>query len=235
MNTFAPPIPQPKTGKALWIGLAVIGTAGLAYFVFGYKGKDGLTAFQRLTGGGAGEMPIEEVKTPVEPVPAGSPAPSWIPEGFPLSKGMYGGRIKNLQTKLRISADGKFGSGTESAVRAKLGKTSVSEADYNKIVNPVTVTIGGGSNFETLKKNLGSGITYFNGGLKVSAQGKNAVYYFQFYTNGRWFLFDSKNKKVKQGSYEEGGTRMIIDGAYGYFENGGVRLNMKGILQTLGL
>src|SRR3990167_1141221 len=153
MNTFAPPaIPQPKSGKAILIGLAVIGTAGLAYFIFGFKGKDGLTAFQRMTGGATGEMPIEEVKTPVEPAPAGSPAPSWIPESFPLSKGMYGGRIKNVQTKLKISADGKFGSGTEGAVMKKFGTATVSEAQYSRLTNPVDFSVG--SDYTSLVQSL---------------------------------------------------------------------------------
>lgn len=236
MNTFTPPIPKPKSGKILWIGLAVIGTAGLGYFIFGYKGKDGLTAFQRLTGGGE-TLPPPVMDKPAEPPPVGSPAPTWIAEAFPLRKGMYGETIKKLQSKLGISADGKFGNGTEGAVMKRLGKTSVSEADYNKIVNPVTVTIGGGSNFENLKKNLGTtGVTYVNGGLRVLQQGKNAVYYFVFYTNGRWALLDAKlSKAIKKGKFEDGGMQMLVDGAYDYFENGGVRLNMKGILQTLGV
>jgi len=75
-----------------------------------------------------------------EPTPVGSSSSKWIPETFPLKKGMFGGHIKNLQEALGIGADGKFGSGTEGKVMDKFKKNSVTEAEYDVLVNPKVPT-----------------------------------------------------------------------------------------------
>lgn len=75
-----------------------------------------------------------DMDTPAEPVPQGSPTPAWQAESFPLNVGMFGNKIKALQTALGITADGKFGNQTKAAVTAKGYAVPLSEADYNKIV-----------------------------------------------------------------------------------------------------
>lgn len=70
--------------------------------------------------------------------PSGS---QWKPESFPLQKGMWGDKIKIMQQKLNIDADGKFGNVTERAVQDKLnGKSEVSIEDYAKLVPATTGT-----------------------------------------------------------------------------------------------
>lgn len=98
------------------------------------------------------------------PVPAGSPSPTWVSETFPLNIGMYGAKIKALQTALNITADGKFGPQTKGAVIAKGYTVPLSESDYNKIVIPSS---GGGNN--TGKKTLDDYIgTYINTGNTIN-------------------------------------------------------------------
>jgi peptidoglycan hydrolase-like protein with peptidoglycan-binding domain len=82
----------------------------------------------------------EEIPEPIEPPPAGTSA--WKDESFPLSKGMFGGKIKLVQQKLGLTADGKFGPGTEAAVKAKLGKATVDKADYDKLVPSMAASTG---------------------------------------------------------------------------------------------
>jgi hypothetical protein len=78
-----------------------------------------------------------------EPTPVGSSSSKWIPETFPLKKGMFGGQIKNLQEAIGFSGsdlDGKFGSGTEAKVMEKFKKNSVTEPEYDALVNPKVPT-----------------------------------------------------------------------------------------------
>lgn len=74
------------------------------------------------------------------PVPPGSPTPKWVPEKFPLTLGMYGTKIKALQTALGVGADGKLGPQTNSALTA-LGYTlPLSTSDYNAIIASVSAS-----------------------------------------------------------------------------------------------
>lgn len=75
------------------------------------------------------------------PIPPGSPTPKWVPETFPLNVGMYGPKIKALQTVLGISADGKFGPQTNAAIIAKGKAVPLTQAGYDDIINPPTVCL----------------------------------------------------------------------------------------------
>lgn len=83
------------------------------------------------------EPPVEK---PKEPTPPGSPTPDWIPEVFPLNTGMFGPKIKALQTALAISADGKFGNQTKAAVIAAGYAVPLSQPDYDKILKAKDTT-----------------------------------------------------------------------------------------------
>lgn len=82
------------------------------------------------------------VNKPTEAVPSGSPTSTWITEAFPLNMGMYGSRIKLLQQKVGIGADGKFGKQTTTALIAKGYTVPLSEADYNTIIGTSTSSTG---------------------------------------------------------------------------------------------
>lgn len=159
----------------------------------------------------------------------------WVKESWPLQKGMYGDKILYLQQALKISADGKFGNNTEAAVLAKIGKKEVSEPDYNNIINPPAV--GGGQNYLDLKKNLGSSAKNFSGGVYVTFTGRNEVYAFDFYTNGRYVFRLAKDGSnvIKKGNYMQGGKLMNVDGdTSGWIVKGGVYQNMDHIAKTYG-
>ncbi len=59
---------------------------------------------------------------------------AYMGESFPLRKGMRGQRIKILQQKLGITADGMFGSGTEAALLQQYRMRTVSEVQYRQIL-----------------------------------------------------------------------------------------------------
>lgn len=80
------------------------------------------------------------------PVPSGSPTTTWIPEKPPYNVGMFGSKIKALQTALGITADGKFGNQTKAAIIAKGYSVPLSQPDYNTIVNT-----SGGSASQNIK------------------------------------------------------------------------------------
>lgn len=113
--------------------LVALGVAG--YFMWKNKQKD---------------EEIPDVPEPIDPPPAGTS--SWKEESFPLKKGMFGGQIKLLQAKLGLTADGKFGPGTEAAVKAKLGKAIVEKADYDKLF--VSSTIKPGDHITSVNDNV---------------------------------------------------------------------------------
>lgn len=136
----------------------------------------------------------------------------WIPESFPLKKGMWGDKIKIMQQKLNIDDDGKFWTGTEAAVAKALGgKTEVSPEDYAKITNPATTA--GAQNFQQLKDTLKGASQNFKDGILYVVPGQNKNYQFDFYAdNGRFFVSEKgKNAVLKKGTYYDGGRTMKID------------------------
>jgi len=165
------------------------------------------------------------------PVPAGSPTPKWVAETFPLNIGMFGTKIKALQTALGIAADGKLGSQTNSALIAKGYTVPLSLTDYNNIVNPAAT--GGGTNFQTVKNSLGTAGKNFSGGVTAYMSGPNEVYSFDFYTNGRVFIYDSKKNEKAKGTYSDGGKLIVLDSGTN-FNASSVTVNMQKIANYLG-
>lgn len=204
--------PQPKKIKKGTIIAMVSAAAALTggFFVFVYKGKDGITLFQKWTSGGGGEEKIENIAEPVEAPPVG--APKWIAESFPLRKGMFGGQIKILQKKIGAGSDGRFGSGTESKVMAKFGTATVSRAQYDSVVNPAAT--GGGSNFASVKKELSGIAKNIPGGIRYAVMGKNNSYLVDFYTNNRVMFNDKNGKAIKKGTYSKGGKVITLDDGF---------------------
>jgi hypothetical protein len=106
-----------------------------------------IIAFVAVVGGVAlyfilRDEPVEDPNKNNEPVPPGSSSAQWIPEDWPLRKGMFGPLIKAMQKKLGIGDDGKFGTITESSVKNKIGKTEVTEYDY-KLLVPESKAVSG--------------------------------------------------------------------------------------------
>lgn len=216
--TMTLPAQPKKIKKGTVIALAGGAVALIGgYFVFLYKDNDGNTFWQKWTAASA-DKPIEKVDEPTEATPAGSGTSRWIAESFPLRKGMFGGHIKNLQRALKIGDDGKFGTGTENAVKAKLNKTTVEKPDYDKIVNPSAT--GGGSNFERIKKALGSASQNISGGIRYAGRGQNRNYTISFYTNGRMNINDAASGLLyKKGAYYDGGKKIKLDDGFTVTQN----------------
>lgn len=219
-------VPNKKSYAGYIIGGILL--AGGIVFTFVLKGKDGFTLFQRLKNS-IGEKPIPDVAIPVEAPPAGTS--SWINESFPLRKGMFGGQIKNLQQALGIGADGKFGAGTESAIKAKFNTITVTKAQYDSLVNPSAV--GGGSNFQRVKNILiAHGGVNQSDGITKTLQGQNAWYKFYFYTNGRMGVTLLNNNQWKMGRYSDGGSKIVMDSGKTY-QSGNLTSNMLAIIKDI--
>lgn len=70
--------------------------------------------------------------------PKAASGQTWIPEQFPLRKGMQGPKVKALQLKLGLTADGKFGNDTQTALLKKYAAVVVPEILYQSITQPAT-------------------------------------------------------------------------------------------------
>lgn len=184
---------------------------------------------------------VEDPNDSNTPVPPGSPTQKWVPETFPLNIGMFGPKIKSLQKALGFQntnknapnyQDGRFGSvETRPAVIAKGYAVPLSLSDYNAIVNPAAS--GGGTNFQSVKTGLGTAGQNFSGGVIGYASGPNQVYSFQFYTNGRVFIYNPQKVEQAKGTYTDGGKTIALDGGGSYTSNT-VTLNMQKIANDLG-
>ena len=104
------------------------------------------------------------------PLPAGTPASQskWIPEAFPLNIGMYGTKIKALQSALGITADGKFGTQTSGAITSAAYTIPLSQTDYNAIVSPGTNTNTGTSAIGKFAYAAADGTTLYNPNYSVN-------------------------------------------------------------------
>jgi len=128
--------------KVIFWSLAAVILIGGGYFVFTkYGDKLGFTKKKKLTqeeidklvadAKAAGEL--ESHKTSANSVV--------VVEGFPLSVGMTGEKIKALQVKLGVSpTSGYLGTKTNSAIQSKGVAVPVSESDYNKLMGIVATT-----------------------------------------------------------------------------------------------
>lgn len=74
---------------------------------------------------------------PAATVPDATPV-AWKAEIFPLRKGMKGAKIKAMQQKLGITADGAFGNDTESALLQQYGVSAISQTQYQTILGGQT-------------------------------------------------------------------------------------------------
>lgn len=169
----------------------------------------------------------------------------WVSDStFPIKKYSWGSRVKALQVKLGVVDDGRFGTITENALRAKTGKTEIAtQAEYDAIVTPKVSPSNtvGGDNFKQLVKNLGSNGQTFSDGVKSDISGKNKQYTFYFFAgNGRFFVTEigqnptQSNTKAK-GTYLDGGKEMDVDGgsSYGNIISHPVLTNMKSIVSDI--
>ncbi len=72
-------------------------------------------------------------------------------DNFPLKQGSYGEKVKQVQTKLGISADGDWGRGTQAAlVKAGINNGFADENALNKWLNPTSTPDTTGANTTAL-------------------------------------------------------------------------------------
>jgi len=120
----------------IWfIVIAVVVIGGILIYIFRCKLFPSLSSC------------VEDPNKNDTPVPPGSSSTTWIPETPPYNVGMFGPKIKALQSALGISADGKFGNQTKAAIISAGYAVPLSSADYDKIIagkdtsNPIGKTV----------------------------------------------------------------------------------------------
>jgi hypothetical protein len=204
-------------------------------------GVSGYFLLKKMKEGKAEIAEIDEIPAPAEPPPVGA---KWVQEKFPVGKGMFGGMIKNVQVKLGLTADGKFGSGTEAAVVKKWGKKTFDKADYDALVNAEAIAAAkaaaakaaaeaaakaeaassGGKNYEAVKVATGYETTDSQGKVNSiwTVIGENDKYQFHFYKDGSWSLTKAGGKTALMGgTYSGGADKMVITkGGSGTFVQG---------------
>lgn len=84
---------------------------------------------------------------------------TWSNDAFPLKKGSYGTRVKQLQAGLNMKGenlviDGKFGKNTLAALKANYNIEQVTEYDYNQFIKPNLVAINDYIRKSTQEKTL---------------------------------------------------------------------------------
>lgn len=232
--------PAQKTG--LWIigTIAVLAVVVILYFAFK---KDAPCDPNRngfdVKGNPKPKCQVADPNTTNTP---GPPNSQWVSDAnFPIKRWSWGPKVLALQKALGVGQDGRFGSVTEAALQKKTGKTQIStQAEYNAIVSPAPPQATGGTNFEQLKKNLGSKATPivdFGGGLKSTVSGKNKKYDFLFFAgNGRFFVREANIPgELAKGTYVDGGSEMYVDGgdSYGTIIPRTVFSNMNSIVSDI--
>lgn len=116
--------------KVVLVSLSLIGLSVGGYFLYKHffpskdSGKDTDPDVDKDTDTGSGSGAGTSY----------APASSWIPESFPLKKGMQGDNIAKMQSVLGIGDDGKFGSQTSAALQKKGYGLSITKAQFDIIV-----------------------------------------------------------------------------------------------------
>lgn len=134
------------------------------------------------------------------PVPPGSPTPKWMPEVFPLNIGMFGTKIKTLQNALGITADGKFGPQTNSAITSIGYSVPLSQADYNSII---------ASNGGSAAQNIPGAYANFDG-VSVYYISDSSLY--KKFNKGQW-IGKISGEDIQDDNYWD------IDGLYKVYKN----------------
>lgn len=81
------------------------------------------------------ESPEEQKEVNIKRQKAGKPKIVWTNDNFPLKIGSKGQKVTEWQEFLGLTgkaADGLFGGGTETLTKKKLGKNTVSKAEFDK-------------------------------------------------------------------------------------------------------
>ena len=175
--------------------------------------------------------------------PAASNIPSpdgsgWISDStFPIKKGSWGPKVKALQTKLGVGADGRFGPITETALNTKFKKTQIAtQAEYDAIVNPKPAAVAGsgGQNFIDLKKALPSATVVGPDEISTVVTGTNTTFKFNFYSNGRVFVYKgAETGYALKGTYSNGGKRIKADGDLFAYTGDNVQEAMKSVVTDI--
>lgn len=156
---------------------------------------------------------------------------------FPIRKGSWGPKVKALQEKLGVGADGRFGPITEAALNTKFKKTQIAtQAEYDAIVNPKPATLpaGGGQNFIDLKKALPSATVISPDQVSTVVTGNNATFRFDFYSNGRVFVYKgAETGYTLRGTYSNGGKRIKADGDFFAYSGDNVQQTMKSVVTDI--
>lgn len=112
--------------KKTWIWIIVIAVLLLVIVIIAYLFRCKL--FSGLS------SCVEDPNITNTPVPPGSASTKWVPESDPYKIGMYGPKIKAMQSVLGITADGKFGNQTANAITSRGYTLPLSLQDYNTII-----------------------------------------------------------------------------------------------------
>lgn len=219
MSTSAP---KSRTGLIIIIVVAII-VIGIVLYIyrdnlFGPNCDPNRNGFDKK-GNPSAKCMVENPSNTNTPSPQGTSG--WIPDNnFPIRKGSWGPKVKALQTKLGVGADGRFGPITEEALKSKFNKTEITtQAEYDAIVNPKASPVGG-NNFDNVKTALGASGTTTSDAVYVTVKGENTPYTITFFTNNRVAFQDNKTKKMILGTYSKGGKTIVIDDKDGGYSTG---------------
>lgn len=232
MSTTAP---KSRTGLIIIIIVALI-IVGIVvwYFFFKDSGCDPKKNGYTLKGKYDPKCMVADPKNTNTPPPNGTS--SWVSDSnFPIKKGSWGPKVRALQEKLGVGTDGRFGPITEGKLKEKTGKTEIAtQAEYDAIVI-IGPAVQGGDNYKLLKETLGASAIPYSAGVYVNVPGQNKNYVFSFWPDGQFFFSLPKSEvSIAQGTYTEGGKKMLIDGDWFNYTEGSVTQNMKRIAKEKG-
>lgn len=142
-----------EKGLYVLIALALIIGGAVIYYVFFRDECDPNRNGFTKKGKPSDKCKVDNPSSSNVPPPSGS---QWTSDSeFPLKKGSWGAKVKAWQKALGFSdkdQDGRFGSQTESATITKIGKPTVDQADYDKLVNPTPKPSGGNTTVNPVGK-----------------------------------------------------------------------------------